>query len=95
MRAYVWTMFFRSLRPGSKPDRPIRFTVDRAGPVSLETDRKINGDGSGTLVNKTVSAGAHCFIWNGVGTHGKKIGFGNGDTAVAFIRRAPFQEWFL
>ncbi len=54
---------------------PIRYSVDRTGPVSMELVG-LNGATLGTLMSGIVSEGRHSFVWNGAYADGKKASSG-------------------
>jgi hypothetical protein len=61
---------------------PIRYSVDAAGPVSMEL-LGVNGTKIGSLMTDNVAAGQHSFTWNGKLLNGSKVHLG---TSVLRLR---------
>ncbi|MEE9269195.1 MAG: FG-GAP-like repeat-containing protein [Candidatus Krumholzibacteria bacterium] len=57
------------------PETRIRFTVDRAGPVTLRV-YDVSGALVRTLIDRTMAAKSHTAIWNGTNNDGLRAGSG-------------------
>jgi hypothetical protein len=57
------------------PETRIRFTIDRAGPVTLRV-YDISGAHVRTLIDRTMTAKSHTAVWDGTNNDGRRVGSG-------------------